>query len=147
MYEFLDRFISVAIPRVRDFRFVTNSFDGRGNYAVGMKEQLIFPEIDYDKVDKIRGMDIVIVTTAKTDEEARELLKQFGMPLENNGGEYGKKSLIVKSKREPKFSTRATIAVKSAVVRMHIFANMACAGFVLRNGTSRRDSGVHKSSW
>ncbi|MGI6076998.1 MAG: 50S ribosomal protein L5 [Fastidiosipilaceae bacterium] len=82
MYEFLDRFISVAIPRVRDFRGLSpNSFDGRGNYAVGMKEQLIFPEIDYDKVDKIRGMDIVIVTTAKTDEEARELLKQFGMPF------------------------------------------------------------------
>ncbi|HHX37605.1 MAG TPA: 50S ribosomal protein L5 [Clostridiaceae bacterium] len=82
MYEFLDRFISVAIPRVRDFRGLSpNSFDGRGNYAVGMKEQLIFPEIDYDKVDKIRGMDIVIVTTAKTDEEGRELLKQFGMPF------------------------------------------------------------------
>ncbi len=82
MYEFLDRFISVAIPRVRDFRGLSaNSFDGRGNYAVGMKEQLIFPEIDYDKVDKIRGMDIIVVTTAKTDEEARELLTQFGMPF------------------------------------------------------------------
>lgn len=82
MYEFLDRFISVAIPRVRDFRGLNpNSFDGRGNYATGMKEQLIFPEIDYDKVDKIRGMDIIIVTTAQTDEEGRELLKQFGMPF------------------------------------------------------------------
>lgn len=82
MYEFLDRFISVAIPRVRDFRGLSaNSFDGRGNYAVGMREQLIFPEIDYDKIDKIRGMDIVIVTTANTDEEARELLTQFGMPF------------------------------------------------------------------
>lgn len=82
MYEFLDRFISVAIPRVRDFRGLSaNSFDGRGNYALGMREQLIFPEIDYDKIDKIRGMDIVIVTSANTDEEARELLTQFGMPF------------------------------------------------------------------
>lgn len=82
MYEFLDRFINVAIPRVRDFRGLSaNSFDGRGNYAVGMKEQLIFPEIDYDKIDKIRGMDIIIVTTANTDEEGRELLRQFGMPF------------------------------------------------------------------
>ena len=82
MYEFLDRFINVAVPRVRDFRGLSaNSFDGRGNYAVGMKEQLIFPEIDYDKIEKIRGMDIIMVTTAKTDEEGRELLKLFGMPF------------------------------------------------------------------
>lgn len=82
MYEFLDRFINIAVPRVRDFRGLNpNSFDGRGNYAIGMKEQLIFPEIDYDKIDKIRGMDIIFVTTAKTDEEGRELLKQFGMPF------------------------------------------------------------------
>ncbi len=82
MYEFLDRFISVAVPRIRDFRGLNpNSFDGRGNYAVGIKEQLIFPEIDYDKIDKIRGMDIIIVTTAKTDEEGRELLTQLGMPF------------------------------------------------------------------
>ncbi|MGI6545029.1 MAG: 50S ribosomal protein L5 [Fastidiosipilaceae bacterium] len=82
MYEFLDRLISIAIPRVRDFRGLSpNSFDGRGNFATGMKEQLVFPEIDYDKVDKIRGMDIIIVTTAKTDEEGRELLTQFGMPF------------------------------------------------------------------
>lgn len=82
MYEFLDRYINVAIPRVRDFRGLSpNSFDGRGNFATGMKEQLIFPEIVYDKVDKIRGMDVIIVTTANTDEEARELLKQFGMPF------------------------------------------------------------------
>ena len=81
MYTFLDKFISVALPRVRDFRGINpNSFDGRGNYSMGVKEQLIFPEIDYDKVDKIRGMDIIFVTTAKTDEEARELLGQFGMP-------------------------------------------------------------------
>ncbi len=82
MYEFLDRLVNLALPRVRDFRGVdANSFDGRGNYALGIKEQLIFPEIEYDKVDKVRGMDIIIVTTAKTDEEARELLAQFGMPF------------------------------------------------------------------
>jgi large subunit ribosomal protein L5 len=82
MYEFLDKLVSVSIPRIRDFRGLNpNSFDGRGNYAMGVKEQLIFPEIDYDKVDKIRGMDIIIVTTAKTDEEARELLSLVGMPF------------------------------------------------------------------
>jgi large subunit ribosomal protein L5 len=82
MYEFLDKLISISIPRIRDFRGLNpNSFDGRGNYAMGVKEQLIFPEIDYDKIDKIRGMDIIIVTTAKTDEEARTLLSLFGMPF------------------------------------------------------------------
>ena len=82
MYEFVDRLVNLALPRVRDFRGVNpDSFDGRGNYALGIKEQLIFPEIEYDKVDKIRGMDIIFVTTAKTDEEARELLKQFNMPF------------------------------------------------------------------
>jgi len=84
MYTFLDKFISVALPRVRDFRGINpNSFDGRGNYSMGVKEQLIFPEIDYDKVDKIRGMDIIFVTTAKTDIEAKELLSQLGMPFAN----------------------------------------------------------------
>jgi large subunit ribosomal protein L5 len=83
MYEFLDKLISVSLPRVRDFRGISKkSFDGRGNYTLGVKEQLIFPEIDYDKVSKVRGMDIVIVTTAKTDEEARELLTSFGMPFQ-----------------------------------------------------------------
>jgi large subunit ribosomal protein L5 len=82
MYEFADRLINLALPRVRDFRGVNpNAFDGRGNYSLGIKEQLIFPEIEYDKVDKVRGMDIVFVTTAKTDEEARELLTLFGMPF------------------------------------------------------------------
>ena len=82
MYEFLDRLFSVALPRVRDFRGINpNSFDGRGNYALGIKEQLIFPEIDYDKIDKIRGMDIIFVTTANTDEEARELLSLMGAPF------------------------------------------------------------------
>ena len=82
MWEFLDRLFCVALPRVRDFRGINpNAFDGRGNYALGVKEQLIFPEIDYDKIDKIRGMDIIMVTTAKTDEEARELLKLLGAPF------------------------------------------------------------------
>ena len=82
MYEFMDLLINLALPRVRDFRGVNpNAFDGRGNYALGIKEQLIFPEIEYDKVDKVRGMDIIFVTTAKTDEEARELLTQFNMPF------------------------------------------------------------------
>lgn len=82
MYEFVDRFFNIALPRVRDFRGINpNSFDGRGNYALGVKEQLIFPEIEYDQIDKIRGMDIVICTTAETDEEARELLTQIGAPF------------------------------------------------------------------
>ena len=82
MYEFVDRLINLALPRVRDFRGVNpNAFDGRGNYALGIREQLIFPEIEYDKIDKVRGMDVIFVTTAKTDEEARELLTQFNMPF------------------------------------------------------------------
>ena len=84
MYEFLDKLVNISLPRVRDFRGVSaNSFDGRGNYSMGIKEQLIFPEIEYDKVDKIRGMDIIFVTTAKTDEEAKELLTLLGMPFKN----------------------------------------------------------------
>ena len=82
MYEFLDRLINIALPRVRDFRGISStSFDGRGNYAFGVKEQLLFPEIDFEKIDRVRGMDIIVVTTAKTDEEARELLTQFNMPF------------------------------------------------------------------
>lgn len=84
MYEFVDRFFNVALPRVRDFRGINgNAFDGRGNYACGIKEQIIFPEIDFDKVDAVRGMDVCFVTTAKTDEEAKELLKALGAPFEN----------------------------------------------------------------
>ena len=83
MYEFVDRLINLSLPRVRDFRGVNpNAFDGRGNYALGIKEQLIFPEIEYDKIDKVRGMDVIFVTTAKTDEEARELLTLFNMPFQ-----------------------------------------------------------------
>ena len=82
MYEFLDRLVNLALPRVRDFGGVSSvSFDGRGNYALGIKEQIIFPEIEYDKIDKVRGMDVIVVTTAKTDEEARELLRLFNMPF------------------------------------------------------------------
>ena len=82
MYEFLDRLVNLSLPRVRDFRGVSaDSFDGRGNYALGIKEQIIFPEIEYDKIDKVRGMDVIVVTTAKTDEEARELLTLFNMPF------------------------------------------------------------------
>ena len=82
MYEFLDRFITIALPRVRDFRGLNpKSFDGRGNYACGLKEQIVFPEINYDRIDKVRGMDVIVTTTAKTDEEARELLKLFGFPF------------------------------------------------------------------
>ena len=82
MYEFVDRLVNLALPRVRDFRGVNpNAFDGRGNYALGIREQLIFPEIEYDKIDKVRGMDVIFVTTAKTDEEARELLRLFNMPF------------------------------------------------------------------
>ena len=84
MYEFVDRLVNLALPRVRDFRGVNpNAFDGRGNYALGIKEQLIFPEIEYDKIDKVRGMDVIIATTAHTDEEARELLRMFNMPFKN----------------------------------------------------------------
>jgi large subunit ribosomal protein L5 len=84
MFEFLDRLVNIALPRVRDFRGLNpKSFDGRGNYAMGVKEQIVFPEIDYDKVDTIRGMDIIVVTTAKTDDEARELLKRFQFPFVN----------------------------------------------------------------
>ena len=85
MYEFVDRLINLALPRVRDFRGINpNAFDGKGNYALGIKEQIIFPEIEYDKIDKVRGMDVIIVTTANTDEEARELLALFNMPFANN---------------------------------------------------------------
>ncbi|MET3711186.1 large subunit ribosomal protein L5 [Sphingomonas trueperi] len=88
MYEFLDRFITIALPRVRDFRGLNpKSFDGRGNYACGLKEQLVFPEINYDRIDKVRGMDVIVTTTAKTDDEARELLRLFGFPFPQADGE------------------------------------------------------------
>jgi large subunit ribosomal protein L5 len=82
MYEFMDRLVTIAMPRIRDFRGVNpKSFDGRGNYAMGMKEQIVFPEISYDRIEKVRGMDIIVTTTAKTDDEARELLRLFGFPF------------------------------------------------------------------
>jgi large subunit ribosomal protein L5 len=93
MYEFLDRFVTIALPRVRDFRGLSDkSFDGRGNYATGLKEQLIFPEISYDQVDKIRGMDVIVATTANTDEEARELLRLFGFPFPQPQAEPAQKA-------------------------------------------------------
>ncbi|MGB3712059.1 MAG: 50S ribosomal protein L5 [Erythrobacter sp.] len=88
MYEFLDRLVTIAMPRIRDFRGLNpRSFDGRGNYAMGLKEQIVFPEISYDKIDKVRGMDIIVTTTAKTDEEARELLRLFGFPFEGEAAQ------------------------------------------------------------
>jgi large subunit ribosomal protein L5 len=88
MYEFLDRLITIAMPRIRDFRGVNpDSFDGRGNYAMGIKEQIVFPEINYDRIDKVRGMDVIVTTTAKTDDEARELLRLFGFPFPQADGE------------------------------------------------------------
>jgi large subunit ribosomal protein L5 len=88
MYEFLDRFITIAMPRIRDFRGVNpDSFDGRGNYAMGIKEQIVFPEINYDRIEKVRGMDVIVTTTAKTDDEARELLRLFGFPFPQADGE------------------------------------------------------------
>jgi len=91
MYEFLDRFLTIALPRVRDFRGLNpKSFDGRGNYACGLKEQLVFPEINYDRIDKVRGMDVIVTTTAKTDEEARELLRLFGFPFTGLQAEVAK---------------------------------------------------------
>ena len=123
MYEFADRLINLALPRVRDFRGVNqNSFDGRGNYALGIKEQLIFPEIEYDKVDKVRGMDIIFVTTANTDEEARELLTLFGMPFKKQlGGFPWLRSQWLQNRKEKQNSQQENIAVaESADVHMRI---------------------------
>src|ERR1043165_1200477 len=93
MYEFLDRFITIALPRVRDFRGLNpKSFDGRGNYACGIKEQIVFPEINYDRIDKVRGMDVIVTTTAKTDDEARELLRLFGFPFPRDEADEEKKA-------------------------------------------------------
>ena len=150
MYDFMDRLINIALPRVRDFRGVkANSFDGRGNYTMGIKEQLIFPEIEYDKVDKIRGMDIIFVTTAHTDEEARELLRLFGMPFAKEGGtNMAKTSMKVKQARAPKFSTRAYTRCRicgrpHAVLRKYgicriCFRELAYKGQI---------PGVKKASW
>ena len=109
MYLFLDKLINVALPRLRDFQGVSpEAFDGRGNYTLGLREQLVFPEIDYDKVDKVRGMEVSIVTTARTDEEGRRLLKLMGMPFKKKRGTSGmaKISMIVKSQRKPKFKVQ-----------------------------------------
>ena len=131
MWEFFDRLISLAIPRIRDFRGLNpRSFDGRGNYTFGVTEQLIFPEIDYDKVDAPRGMDITIVTTARTDAEGKALLDAFGFPFRKEGQQsMAKKALINKQQRKPKFKVRALHplqALRSA--RSRCTASSACAG-------------------
>ena len=150
MYEFVDRFFNVALPRVRDFRGINaNSFDGHGNYSLGIKEQLIFPEIDYDKIDAIRGMDINFVTTAKTDEEARELLTLLGAPYAKSGGTVlAKTSMKIKQQREQKYSTREynrckicgrphSVLRKFGICRI-CFRELAYKGQI---------PGVKKSSW
>ena len=150
MYEFLDRFFNLALPRVRDFRGINpNSFDGRGNYSLGIKEQLIFPEIEYDKIDKVRGMDICFVTTANTDEEARELLTLVGAPFAKSGGlTVAKTSMKVKQARPAKYSSRAYNRCKicgrpHAYLRKYgvcriCFRELAHAGQI---------PGVKKASW
>ena len=147
MYTFLDKLISISLPRVRDFRGLSpKSFDGRGNYTIGIKEQIIFPEIKFDEVEKVRGMDIVIVTTAKTNEEAYDLLKELGVPFRNN--KMARKSMIVKSEREPKYKVRKYTRCKicgrpHAVLKKYgicriCFRELAYKGQI---------PGVKKSSW
>ena len=149
MYVFADKFFNIALPRVRDFKGVSkNSFDGRGNYTMGIKEQLIFPEIDYDKIDKIKGMDITFTTTAKTDEEAQALLELLGMPFEKWEGNMAKTSLKIKQQKKPKYSTRAYTRCKvcgrpHSVLRKYgicriCFREMAYKGEI---------PGVRKASW
>ena len=150
MYEFADRLINLALPRVRDFRGVNpNAFDGRGNYALGIKEQIIFPEIEFDKVDKVRGMDIIFVTTAKTDEESRELLTLFNMPFAKSSEEkMAKLSMKLKQRRPAKFSTREYTRCKicgrpHSVLRKYgicrvCFRELAYKGEI---------PGVRKASW
>ena len=150
MYEFIDRFFNLALPRVRDFRGINpNAFDGRGNYSVGIKEQIIFPEIEYDKIDKVRGIDICYVTTAKTDEEARELLRLMGAQFSKEGGvTMAKSAMKQKQQRPAKYSTRAynrcricgrphAYLRKYGVCRI-CFRELAHAGQI---------PGVKKSSW
>ena len=109
MWEFLDRLVSIALPRIRDFRGLSpNSFDGRGNYSLGLREQIIFPEIDYDSIKEIRGLDVAITTTAETDEQAEALLRGLGLPLatDSGGKRMAKKSLIAKAARPAKYKVR-----------------------------------------
>ena len=136
MYEFLDRLISMALPRVRDFRGVsTKSFDGRGNYTLGLRDQLIFPEIDYAKVDKLKGMNVTIVTTAKDDNEARALLRQFGMPFRQTAhkGERIRENMATTAKTRQRRTqaevqvAASTTAASSAAVRARFCASSASA--------------------
>ena len=141
-YEFLDRLMSVAIPRIRDFRGLNpRSFDGRGNYSLGVREQIIFPEVDYDEIDQVRGLDITITTTASSDEESYALLEALGMPLSREGrpqaaaGELELEELkwprfhrVVRQQRTPKFKTRATLVAAVAAVLAPCTASSASAG-------------------
>ena len=141
MYAFFDKLVNIVLPRIRDFRGMSRkSFDGRGNYTLGLREQLVFPEINYDKVDKVRGMDIVIVTTAKNDEEATEFLTEMGMPLQKAPERQvmAKTSLIEKSKRKPKFkSARSTTAAKCAVARAAYYRKFGMCRICFRENAHR----------
>ena len=142
MYEFLDKLVSVSLPRVRDFHGVSKrAFDGRGNYTLGIREQLIFPEIDFDDVNKVRGMDIVIVTTANTDEESRELLTQLGMPL-------AKKSQIAKNKRPAKFSTQEYTRCERCGRPHSVYRKFKLCRVCLRDLAHKGQiPGMKKASW
>ena len=150
MYEFADRLINLALPRVRDFRGVNpNAFDGRGNYALGLKEQIIFPEIEFDKVDKVRGMDIIFVTTAKTDEEARELLRLFNMPFAKESEEnMAKLSMKLKQQKAPKFSTRAYTRCKICGRPHSVLKKYGICRVCFRELAYKGEiPGVKKASW
>ena len=149
MFEFLDRLTSVVLPRVRDFRGVsTKSFDGRGNYTLGLRDQLIFPEISYEKVDKIRGMNVTIVTTARTDDEARELLKQLGMPFGNRRIEWLELRLSLKKQRKRNLPCDTTAAASVVAGHEVLFESSSSAVFVSGSCRSRvKSRASSKSSW
>ena len=152
MYEFADRLINLALPRVRDFRGVNpNAFDGRGNYALGIKEQLIFPEVEYDKVDKVRGMDVIFVTTAKTDEEARELLTLFNMPFAKY---YRREKFMAKTAMKVKTAAQTEILYKRVQPLPYlwtstcIFKKIRYLPYLLRELAYKGQiPGVKKASW
>ena len=150
MWEFFDRLISLAIPRIRDFRGLpANSFDGRGNYTFGVTEQLIFPEIDYDKVDTTRGMDITIVTTARTNAEGKALLDAFGFPFKREGQQYmAKKALIEKQQRKPKFKVRAYTRCQRCGRPHSVYRKFKLCRVCLRELVHAGEiPGVTKASW
>ena len=153
MWEFFDRLISLAIPRVRDFRGLPpNAFDGRGNYTFGFDEQLIFPEIDYDKVDAVRGMDITIVTTARTNAEGRALLDAFGFPFRRARGKarphVAKKALVIKQQRKPKFKVRGYTRCRRCGRPRAVFRQFGLCRICLREMVHAGEvPGVTKASW